>query len=319
MLTRQPLGIVHWAISKSSLSPAEIRSNLAGARARQFRAWSLPTGLDMTQMEERWKSMNFGGTATEETSAFDPKYFLEVTRGIEALRQLAREGRIDSEALMEEERDLPKIVWGQPDEMGAENMGDDGSSRPGLEVEYGASELTRTNGLGDDDLPPASAVQPTDSLLMNTRSEDLADDRDAFLLDPSVVADLESAPNLESRQDTSWQGGSFQSAASCHPNHLPQTAQWNGPVATMLSVEDPAPVADAHLSSVRDPEDLTARDVASLVPSPVVGVEAELLQAVDAHLARMREESAVAPGPNHLAQDDTSDSTSGIVDTIYKN
>ncbi|KDQ62374.1 hypothetical protein JAAARDRAFT_149198 [Jaapia argillacea MUCL 33604] len=88
---------IHWSISRSAKYEDEIRQNHIAARERQFRAWALPTGVTIEEMEERWKQMNFGGKKPEEiieaVNDFDPTRFRDPTALVEGLRRLSREGR----------------------------------------------------------------------------------------------------------------------------------------------------------------------------------------------------------------------------------
>ncbi|EIN12750.1 Pet127-domain-containing protein [Punctularia strigosozonata HHB-11173 SS5] len=267
---------VHWAISKSSLSPAEIRANLNYAKDRQFRAWALPSGLSVEQMEERWNSMNFGGSSSEGSSPFDPRLFYRAPFQTRMLRQLAREGRNDTEAWQEAERGLPKIIWGKPDEVRPEELdGEEGSVQPAAEAE----EQVDVEGLLGDDLLPATTVERADSIPPNEQSEDPADDREAFL-DPSVVANLEHAASLH--------------RPHLHPDALLEDVDSSAP---SVSVDE----VDNNSSGSVTPSTYESRaptyDMHSLGTAPTLGMEADLIQAVNSHLASLRNESAAASPP----------------------
>ncbi|EGN98005.1 hypothetical protein SERLA73DRAFT_109301 [Serpula lacrymans var. lacrymans S7.3] len=119
--------LVHWTISQSSLSMEDIRSNFASAQERKFRAWNLPRGVSLTQMEEVWNNMvfnrpdgvedeiNTNTDAEKPTSTFDPTFFRSAKFNIKQLRSLSKAGRRDTLLAQSAEAGMPKIIWGQPD------------------------------------------------------------------------------------------------------------------------------------------------------------------------------------------------------------
>jgi hypothetical protein len=54
--------MLHWSISHSSLEASMIRTNLAAAKERQFRAWNFPANISgPEEMEAWWNALDFGG------------------------------------------------------------------------------------------------------------------------------------------------------------------------------------------------------------------------------------------------------------------
>ncbi|KAH7924960.1 Pet127-domain-containing protein [Leucogyrophana mollusca] len=135
--------LLHWKVSHSSLDPHDIRTNLAEAQERQFRAWAIPSDVEgIEEMEKKWNALDFGGkrrgaevdphdegqgdenqesTAQDSAglsnsqeelcrSTFDPAKFKAPSGNIRYLRRLAREGRDETER-GEAER---KVVWTEP-------------------------------------------------------------------------------------------------------------------------------------------------------------------------------------------------------------
>uniref|UniRef100_A0A0W0EVD7 Putative RNA processing-related protein, mitochondrial RNA degradation n=1 Tax=Moniliophthora roreri TaxID=221103 RepID=A0A0W0EVD7_MONRR len=60
---------IHWVVSRLEAPEADIRKNLQKAKERQFRAYSLPSGVDFPQIEEWWTKLSFGGKALPIESA----------------------------------------------------------------------------------------------------------------------------------------------------------------------------------------------------------------------------------------------------------
>lgn len=80
------------------------------AKHRQFRAWAMPTGVDPDDLQEWYENLNFG-QQKEGLSTFNPEKFLpEPHPVVQMLRQMARDGRRDSERMMMEEMARPQYV-----------------------------------------------------------------------------------------------------------------------------------------------------------------------------------------------------------------
>ncbi|KAK7056724.1 hypothetical protein VNI00_002441 [Paramarasmius palmivorus] len=138
---------LHWTVTHMHASEETVRQNLKRAKERQFRAYTLPTGIDHSQIEDWWNGLNFSGkplpesvvqssqesikNETESPAASDSletkpndsvpmekdaqffsDNFTEPDKGILALRRIARRGREISQQLAEEEKGKPKIVLG---------------------------------------------------------------------------------------------------------------------------------------------------------------------------------------------------------------
>lgn len=101
------------------------------ARMRQFRYMLLPTGATLADAEERWhKFLNFGGVEPPDLASavpFVPENWMEATKSIQQLREMARE------ALLAKERKEMGIV--------------EGAQGQGVEQGEGRTEFKR---LGDE-------------------------------------------------------------------------------------------------------------------------------------------------------------------------
>jgi hypothetical protein len=97
------------------LSDSDIRNNLSAAKGRQFRAWSVPAGVEHEDLPQFWQeSLNFD--LNSEDAEYQSKYFRQPTSNVKNLRQLARAGRAETERLAVENAGKRKVVWGVPDE-----------------------------------------------------------------------------------------------------------------------------------------------------------------------------------------------------------
>ncbi|KAF9267511.1 Pet127-domain-containing protein [Marasmius fiardii PR-910] len=109
---------IHWAVTHLAEPEESIRSRLEGAKARQFRAYSLPSGIDHSQIEEWWAKLNFGGKEDPGSgvSSGEPNFFSthfqEPDHRIVSLRNLAKRGRSLTQLMEESERGKPRIVYG---------------------------------------------------------------------------------------------------------------------------------------------------------------------------------------------------------------
>lgn len=94
-----------------------MRYNLSSATDRQFRAYSLPTGVSLDDMAERWDSLNFGAENPGESPKampFNRDYFRSAGRNIQQLRVLARAGKDETDKLALTMAGKRKVVWGEP-------------------------------------------------------------------------------------------------------------------------------------------------------------------------------------------------------------
>lgn len=108
-------GTIHYVISQLSLPEDEIRTLLEGAEARQFRAYSIPTGVDPDTLQSFWDALNFGGKLVEQDgTTFRPEVFKPPTKNVAMLRVMARAGREESERIAQLEFGKQKIVLGEP-------------------------------------------------------------------------------------------------------------------------------------------------------------------------------------------------------------
>ena len=135
-------GDLRWSIVHTSLSQEEKEYRLSKARERRWRAYSLPPGVSVEEMEEIWDRLDFGGKQrqvggtsgaspgdgglsapsstpcsplAEKESTFDPSYFSPPSRNVELLRELSVRGKVDMELMSERAKGRPKLVWGEPE------------------------------------------------------------------------------------------------------------------------------------------------------------------------------------------------------------
>lgn len=134
------VGNLHWSIVHTSLSQEEKEHKLSKSRERQLRAYSLPPGVSVEEMEDIWNQLDFGGKQrrpeTSEASAgnsgdspsstpflpleekettFDPSYFAAPSKNVKLLRELSMKGKTDMELMLEKAKGRPKLIWGEPE------------------------------------------------------------------------------------------------------------------------------------------------------------------------------------------------------------
>ena len=127
-------GDLRWSITHPSLSQEEKEYNLGKARERQWRAYSLPSGVTLEEMEDIWNQLDFGGkqrrlegtsaassmpsstsSSVEKESTFDPSFFSPPTKNVMLLRELSMKGKVDMELMSEKAKGRPKLIWGEPE------------------------------------------------------------------------------------------------------------------------------------------------------------------------------------------------------------
>lgn len=126
------IGNLHWTITHTSLSQEEKEHMLSKARERQWRAYSLPPGVSVEEMEEIWNQLDFGGkrrqvegtsevssgdseSTSSPSSTFSPSFFAAPSRNVELLRELSMKGKVDMELMSEKANGRPKLIWGEPE------------------------------------------------------------------------------------------------------------------------------------------------------------------------------------------------------------
>ena len=122
------VGDLRWSITHPSLSQEEKEYKLSQARERQWRAYSLPPGVSVEEMEEIWDQLDFGGkrllpegtpeassgdSETEKESRFDPSLFLPASNHVKGLRELSVKGKLEMELMLEKAKGRPKLIWGE--------------------------------------------------------------------------------------------------------------------------------------------------------------------------------------------------------------
>ena len=134
-----PVGDLHWTIAHTSHSQEEKEHKLSKAKDRQWRAYSLPPGVSVEEMEEIWNQLDFGGkqrrlegwsesggsgyasssrphsSVEEKESTFDPSFFAPPSKNVELLRELSMKGKADMELMSEKAKGQPKLIWGEPE------------------------------------------------------------------------------------------------------------------------------------------------------------------------------------------------------------
>lgn len=188
------LGTLHWKISRSSLSDAEIRYNLSGATDRQFRAWSLPAGISHQQMAEHWDTLKFGPSSKD--VAFKSSYVRMPSKNIQQLRDLARSGRDETERLVAKNKGKGKIVWGIPEEL----MVREDLETKDEEVENAGGDIHALVEPSPHDAPPAVALEEvTDLEVKDLEQQQIDSDNFSQEVVPEyedLTAELDSAEEV---------------------------------------------------------------------------------------------------------------------------
>lgn len=136
------VGDLRWTIGHTSLSQKEKEDKLGKAKERQLRAYSLPPGVSVEEMEDVWMQLDFGGKQRQgsegtsdashegkgytppsppdlpledKESKFDPKNFAPPGKAIMLLRELSMKGKVDMELMLEKAKGQPKLIWGEPE------------------------------------------------------------------------------------------------------------------------------------------------------------------------------------------------------------
>ncbi|KAF8349333.1 mitochondrial protein Pet127-domain-containing protein [Amanita rubescens] len=104
---------VHWSVRRLSDKEKDIRAAYQGVKARQFRAFFFPAGIDENEMPEFWANLNFGGENSESQAAYNVEQFREPSGMVQRLRKVSRADKIESDRIAVQEAGKPKIVYGQ--------------------------------------------------------------------------------------------------------------------------------------------------------------------------------------------------------------
>ncbi|RDB18053.1 hypothetical protein Hypma_000891 [Hypsizygus marmoreus] len=129
---------IHYSISHLSGMDTDARANLAAAKARQFRAYNIPSGID--DIERFWTGLNFSGRVLEGPAvegSFNMESFRAPSGNIERLRAVARSGAEETRRLEVEERGRPKVVLGEEEPIPQEVVLEAGGTVVGNEGEDG--------------------------------------------------------------------------------------------------------------------------------------------------------------------------------------
>ena len=111
---RYPTGSVKYRIIQSGDSVEEIRKRADAALQKQCMSWSLPEGVSVQKMAELWEAMDFGGLSASK-SVFPQDLFREPYKAVRNLREMARQGREESQNDELKYAGMKKVVWGQTD------------------------------------------------------------------------------------------------------------------------------------------------------------------------------------------------------------
>lgn len=109
-----PLGTVHYTITRLHGDESRSRERFFEAKERQFRAYLLPSGVPLEKIEEFWKALNFGGKSKEEMDKLimpSADNFEDAYEMVEELRSLARAGKRESDRQAKAEAGKEKVVW----------------------------------------------------------------------------------------------------------------------------------------------------------------------------------------------------------------
>ena len=90
---------------------------------RKWRAYSLPPGVSVEEMEDIWNQLDFGKrkqvkeepSGEGEKSTFDPSFFSHPGENVRLLRELSMQGKVDMELMLEKAKGRPKLIWGEPE------------------------------------------------------------------------------------------------------------------------------------------------------------------------------------------------------------
>jgi hypothetical protein len=180
-------GDLHWSIGHTALSQEKKEHELSKARERQWRAYYLPPGVSVKEMEGIWNDLAFGSRRRQEEaseggsecgspssgplvlleekqSKFDPSLFCQPSRAVKSLRKLSVQGKVDMELMLKEAKGRPKLIWGEP-EAYMDQVGSDGvpSGTEVIEALKAAVESLATSEeavIIDEDIRTEEATAP---------------------------------------------------------------------------------------------------------------------------------------------------------------
>ncbi|KAF9454738.1 Pet127-domain-containing protein [Macrolepiota fuliginosa MF-IS2] len=108
-------GSIRWSIAHLNQDSDRARSAYFESKRRQFRAWTVPTGVDADGLQEWYNGLDFGGSGDpDRTVSFNPERFkIQPDRGLSHLRRLSERGRQETERIQELEEGMPRHVLGE--------------------------------------------------------------------------------------------------------------------------------------------------------------------------------------------------------------
>ncbi|KZT23423.1 Pet127-domain-containing protein [Neolentinus lepideus HHB14362 ss-1] len=102
---------VRYSISHMALRDEQVQYNMNAAKKRMFKAYSLPSGIDIEAMEKFWNGMSFGGKeVADQQRPFDPALFREPDHFVQTLRERSRAGREYLLQMEQAAQGKPKVV-----------------------------------------------------------------------------------------------------------------------------------------------------------------------------------------------------------------
>lgn len=197
-------GTVHWKIVHLSGAVETVRERLQKTLQRNYRPYSLPTGVSNEDVTSWWTALNFSGQMDEASRALAAPpldRFVNADYKIRILRAVSREGRRDSDSMERLEERMRPVVLGDPESFA--NAGYNASLEPEAhEDDFMFSvERAEQSGMGElfgsymtGTLESSSSFQPSE------------DDADRSFVDEETPedADLISAATnrIQSRMDS---------------------------------------------------------------------------------------------------------------------
>ncbi|KDQ25849.1 hypothetical protein PLEOSDRAFT_1044677, partial [Pleurotus ostreatus PC15] len=103
---------IYWTISTLADNQPDILKRYQAAKDRQYRDFLLPSGATLENIEELWGKLDFRkATAPSTLDSTSPA--ASPDKRIEFLRSVARSGREHTEAVADQRKGMPRLVWGE--------------------------------------------------------------------------------------------------------------------------------------------------------------------------------------------------------------
>lgn len=153
-------------MSLSNITEEFIREKLAGAKAKQFHAYSIPSGVEHADLAEYWDGLNYGGQESPNPAVFLPEKFKAASGSILQLRELARAGKLETDARAAREAGKRKVVLGEAMTKEEEAF---------IEVAQGIEEVV-DEGLEDESSLLSSDAEPAGEAATFVPAEDVVEE-----------------------------------------------------------------------------------------------------------------------------------------------